>query len=288
MTQISINSEILKGRMTPLSSFFSFSLGKYNNWIIPDYVACGPFPGLDGVNYTSDDEVRENLQTLRDAGIDTFVSLQAEVSPKGELNERFLWAFPQFKNYTEYLKDDKKVKYIHIPFEDMSIPDMDRFMININTLLETLMRGKKLFIHCAGGHGRTGIFATILILLLENCTIKESIKNTQKRHDQRLNKDKRQSNSGIVLSPSTKIQRNFVFDAGQFIYPPKVESSKPFGNYFERRSNDNWFYTIDHGFNCSCCACKSGNVMDRDCGCSKCSDMNSRMRNKIIHAGMFT
>ena len=82
-------------------------MGQFNNWVIPGLVACGPFPGKDGLNYTTDDEVCANLRELREAGLDTFVSLQWEITKQdgtpGTVDKRFKWAFPEFCNYSFFL-----------------------------------------------------------------------------------------------------------------------------------------------------------------------------------------
>lgn len=218
-TQLRINADIIRKRVIP-SQFNSpfntdYTLGQFNNWIIPGFIACGPFPGKDGMNYMTDDDVKTNLKEIRDTGIDTFVSLQSEISPqdgsKGVVQKDFNWAFPNFCNYSYYMYGDDKVKYLHMPLKDMFAPDCDEFRFNVNILLEEMLRGRKLFIHCAGGHGRTGMYAAVLISLLEGCSPQKALEHTQYRHNARRVLDRRQKHQ--VLSPSTYNQRNLVLNA---------------------------------------------------------------------------
>lgn len=212
-SQLLINAGIVRDRVIPRTN--EYALGQFNNWVIPRFIACGPFPGKDGINYKTDEDVKTNLTELRDAGIDTFVALQCEISAQdgsnGTVCNRFKWAFPDFCNYSYYMREDSKVKYLHMPLQDMTAPDAAEFRTNINILLEELMQGRKLFIHCAGGHGRTGMYAAALISLLEVCSLQDAFERTQYRHDARRVLDRRQKKA--VLSPSTDTQRSLVFNA---------------------------------------------------------------------------
>ena len=185
--------------------------GPYNNWVIPNLVMCGPFPGLDGINYPTDNDVMINLDQILNCGINTFVCLQNEISPqngtKGEVNQKFLWAFPKFCNYSYYLQN-KAVQYYYLGIEDNTAPSLEHFTYIINNVLNLLVEGKKLFIHCAGGHGRTGMVVAALIGIIENLTVEETLKETQKRHDSRVKLDKRQKSK--VSSPSTTAQKILV------------------------------------------------------------------------------
>jgi|LakMenEpi03Aug12_release.lakeMendotaPanAssembly.Ray.scaffolds.fasta_scaffold27480_4 protein-tyrosine phosphatase len=187
------------------------SIGKYNNWIIPGLIACGPFPGIDGLNYLDEKEVNENISCLFQCGIDTFVCLQHEITQQdgtvGTIDKKFIWAFPKFCNYS-YLIKDPLIKYLYFPIIDQSVPTMTDFITNIDNILNEILKGRKIFIHCAGGHGRTGIYAAALIYLFEKCSLVEALKRTQDRHDSRIELDKRQKSK--VCSPSNKLQVEFV------------------------------------------------------------------------------
>ena len=255
-----------------------YSFGQFNNWVIPGLVACGPFPGKDGINYTTDEEVIVNLNELRSAGIDTFVSLQWEISPQdgkiGEVRKRMKWAFPDFCNYSFYMRDDSDVKYLDFPIHDMTAPDVDQFRVNINLLLEELKSGRKLFIHCAGGHGRTGMYVAALIFLLEKCSLDQALERTQKRHDSRRILDKRQKRA--VTSPSTDDQRKLVKEA---------MTTTPNFHFLQSTSTTGknlppWWYHIPHDEDCDCCACVKKDISLRDCNCDKCSTHQVKLWNK--------
>jgi ADP-ribosyl-[dinitrogen reductase] hydrolase len=69
--------------------------------------------------------------------------------------------------------------YIHFPIIDQGVPDAEgevRWKNEISPLLKQyLERGEKLFIHCRGGLGRTGIMAAKLLIDLGEATPDEAI-----------------------------------------------------------------------------------------------------------------
>lgn len=207
-------SKYLEGNPLPEQDY-SHSL--FNNWIVKNLIIGGPFPGKDGVNYKTDEEVRQNLKDIINSGVDTFVCLQKEISPQdgtvGAVSKNFEWAFPGFCNYSYYLREmypDARFNYLHFPVADNQPVGMNVLYFSLTQITEKLARGHKIFIHCAGGHGRTGIYATILIGLIEGCSTPEAFKRNQHRHDARKTLDGRQKNT--PLSPATKAQRKVAED----------------------------------------------------------------------------
>ncbi len=201
----------------------NFNIGDFNNWIIPGLVACGPFPGMDGINYLNKKEVIENFKNLNQLGINTFICLQEEINPNLKLQPHYQIAFPNYLHYFEIPEIKNQNEYLHFPLVDQTFPSEGDFQKNIEKILDILISGKKIFIHCAGGHGRTGIYSAVLIYLLENCSIEEALSRTQVRHDSRKILDKRQKRQ--VLSPSTKNQFKFVHFFIKSMEKPSFEIS---------------------------------------------------------------
>lgn len=59
------------------------------------------------------------------------------------------------------------ITWIHLPIRDVSIPDFRFHGLWLSTvceLLDVLMSGKKLLIHCRGGLGRSGLVAALLLI----------------------------------------------------------------------------------------------------------------------------
>lgn len=192
----------------------------HNNWVIPGQLMCGPFPGLDGINYPDEISTVNNLNGIMADGINTFICLQEEISVQdgtpGTLQESLRWAFPKFCNYSYFLQNATNIEYRHFPMKDQTTPNSTDFLLYINYILELLMRGRKVFIHCAGGHGRTGVYVAVLLALIYNITVEDALLRTQMYHNSRIENDKRQTHH--VLSPSTREQKAFVRQMCEYFY----------------------------------------------------------------------
>jgi predicted NAD-dependent protein-ADP-ribosyltransferase YbiA (DUF1768 family) len=104
-----------------------------------------------------------------------------------------------------------KYNYISFPITDRRIPsnwnEYSKFIIFISNIITSLQGTNKLFLHCKGGHGRSGIVvACILCYILKINPIK-ALEKTQKYHSRRITmKDKWRH----IGSPQTKYQKDFV------------------------------------------------------------------------------
>lgn len=124
----------------------------------------------------------------------------------------------QFANYVDLTAEfveppaiRKSLGYVCVPILDGSAPDPDRLRETVQKL-----RPGKTFIHCAQGHGRTGLFATAL--LLTTCqarTVNEALAILQNvRPRIRLSRAQRQcierfaSVFSAVLASSTETSSN--------------------------------------------------------------------------------
>lgn len=66
--------------------------------------------------------------------------------------------------------------------------------------MERVLRGEKLYIHCWGGHGRTGTLVAVLLGRLYNLPYTTALRYTQAFHDARVYPQG-------VRSPQTPVQR---------------------------------------------------------------------------------
>ena len=210
MSQLQINADIITRRYN-IDFEKNDNIG-HNNWIIPGLVMTGVYPGLDGINFTTHEKAKDNINTILSHGIDTFICLQNEITSDHKLKEEFNILFPNFYHYINYFpNNNNKLIYYHWPTSSFNdIKSMaGPFTMKIMHILELLLRGRKIFIHCTGGHGRSGVYAAVLIYLLEKVTVVEALRRTLERHDSRKKRDKR--NLPSVLSPCSIKQRKFVY-----------------------------------------------------------------------------
>ena len=136
-----------------------------SNWIIRKLFAVGSYP--DKPTY---------LKSILDEGLDTFVCLNAEY---GKTSFGIYYV-----KYAEKLPSD--CTFIHEPIEDMETVK-DEIIINVALKIVELLRiGKKVYLHCAGGHGRAGtVAAVVLHILCVDLSETELFDYIQYAHDQR-------------------------------------------------------------------------------------------------------
>jgi hypothetical protein len=133
-----------------------------SNWIIPQILLCG------GYIYSDAD-----LTLLKNAGITRFVCLNAEYGTSSF-------------NYYEYARRLPDESFIHIPVKDMNITDDDIIKQKCSEIANMILSGERVYIHCSGGHGRTGTFvALVLNILYPDLTIQDMFDYIQYSHDQR-------------------------------------------------------------------------------------------------------
>ena len=113
----------------------------------------------------------------------------------------------QEKNVEPYVTD---IPQIHLPIKDNSVPqDWEYFSFQIVYLVELLRAGKRMFIHCKGGHGRSClVVACILHYVTESMNARDAIEETIRIHNQRTNMSIRWKG---IKSPFSKSQYIFLY-----------------------------------------------------------------------------
>lgn len=134
---------------------------------------------------------QETVDILEKEGVRYFVDL----TEKGEIN---------IKPYKT------KYEYINYPVKDFSYPEnwktFSQLIIKISKILEK--NEEKVFIHCKGGHGRSGILVACILCYIYNIHPYEAIKKTSYYHSKRpLLKEKWKK----MGSPQGKNQKDFVY-----------------------------------------------------------------------------
>lgn len=111
------------------------------------------------------------------------------------------------KNVEPYATD---IPQIHIPIKDNNVPqDWEYFSFQIVQLVELLRTGKRMFIHCKGGHGRSClVVACILHYVTDTMNARDAIEETIRIHNQRTNMSIRWKG---IKSPFSKSQYIFLY-----------------------------------------------------------------------------
>lgn len=192
---ISMSKRFYKHKLNP--SFAGPT--KESNWVIPKILLVGGYP--DSANH---------IKLIQEAGIDTFICLNGVEKSN-------------FYKYEETLPSEN---FVHFPIEDMSIGTDSEIKQLCIVIIEKLLNGNKIYLHCSGGHGRAGTVASIILhILYPALTVKQIFDYIQFSHDHRDGnyfgptyftsniEDKTLADcfaEGQVPSPQTTPQRNQV------------------------------------------------------------------------------
>ena len=110
-------------------------------WVVPGKFLAGEYP-----SHEDDEEARQRIDSLLKAGFDTFIDL----TRPGEL-----------KPYSSILEElarfhERQVHYQNYPIIDLNLPTRENMLAILDTIDETLASGRRVYLHCWGGIGRTG------------------------------------------------------------------------------------------------------------------------------------
>eukprot|EP00892_Ulva_mutabilis_P007123 jgi/Ulvmu1/4783/UM020_0068.1 len=158
---------------------------KSSNWLVMNKVLVGGNP----TERTTQDTV-ETLQNIIDQGISTFICLLARDDLRKRAGEDA--PRPDYADTADKILQSKRpgtsqaaITVLTLPIQDFSeAPDaeMSRFADRCCDLVRS---GTKLYIHCQGGHGRTGTLACIMLGRLYGISAAEALRLCQLYHDSR-------------------------------------------------------------------------------------------------------
>jgi hypothetical protein len=145
-----------------------------SNWLLPKTAGFG---SLCVGSYP--DRNKGYLVKLLAADLNTFVCLNDEYGTQDKYGEYFE---PYARNNPRIPAD----RFIHKKIKDMNVGgDMDLLEV-CDEVVRRIKNGEHVYLHCAGGHGRTGGYAAIILhKLFPELTSSEIFEYIQFAHDQR-------------------------------------------------------------------------------------------------------
>ena len=188
-----------------------------SNWVLPDRLLVGAYPAS-----MNDEENDRWLGDVIKQGVTTFVCLQREYQNTGvteamwrsgnALRPYYQEAVPMLAKlqaraaadpHGGYERLAKELELVHFPIEDCNVGEDGEVLKLCENLAERVRNGECLYVHCWGGHGRTGTVVCIMLFLLYGLPPAEGMRRCQFVHDLRkIPID--------VGSPQTQTQRNQV------------------------------------------------------------------------------
>jgi hypothetical protein len=111
-------------------------------WVEPGRFLAGEYPG----KFTPE-STRKRIDALLEAGFNTFIDLTKE-------NETIPYLHTLLEQAKIYGVED--VLRHNFPIGDFGLPTPEIMMTILNTVDQSLQEGRKIYLHCWGGIGRTG------------------------------------------------------------------------------------------------------------------------------------
>ena len=173
----------------------------WSNYVIQGRVIAGAYPAV-----VQDDDTHRLLRSILKTGVNTFVCLQAEFNP---VVSDIAWK--SGKALRPYIKDAQKIimnakqarqssqgnedllniyqsklDLLHLPIVDGSISSDQAMSDLADDCCQRVLNGERLYIHCWGGHWRTGTLVAIMLARLYNLDGLQALHYTQKMHDARV------------------------------------------------------------------------------------------------------
>lgn len=173
----------------------------WSNYIIQGRVLAGAYPAV-----IDDDDTHRLLRSILKTGVNTFVCLQAEFNP---VVSDIAWKSgkalrPYIKDAQKIIMNAKKARQssqgnedllniyqskldlLHLPIVDGSISSDQAMSDLADDCCQRVLNGERLYIHCWGGHGRTGTLVAIMLARLYGLDGLQALHYTQKMHDARV------------------------------------------------------------------------------------------------------
>jgi ribA/ribD-fused uncharacterized protein len=152
-----------------------------SSYFIKDRAMFGSFPKQEDVN------------ELENNGVKFFVDLTNK-------EEKKITPYTTTKNYISFPIPDRKVP--------QNWKDFAKFIIILSDIIKKLQNKELVYLHCKGGHGRSGVVVACLLCYIFNMTPEQSLEHTTKSHSRRtVMRDKWRK----IGSPQTLQQKNFVY-----------------------------------------------------------------------------
>lgn len=130
-----------------------FSVTDTSNWLLDGQLMCGGYP-----------ENEDQLRSILKAGVDVFICLQDD----RQIKEKSL---PDYRVMVKGIVEteweiDQEVSFYKFPIKDGKIAkDIGVFKL-CHIILDLVCRGKVIYMHCWGGHGRVGTISSCLLQIL--------------------------------------------------------------------------------------------------------------------------
>ena len=110
----------------------------------------------------------------------------------------------------KHLLTNKNIYHYNFPIPDRGVPSAMNLTAFINYMIILLKGGWKVYLHCLGGHGRTGLIVSMILGYYKGLSANDSLNYCQALHFRRWKQVNERKKPKCYLSPSTNDQFKLV------------------------------------------------------------------------------
>eukprot|EP00928_Gymnodinium_smaydae_P084083 TRINITY_DN67335_c0_g1_i1.p1 TRINITY_DN67335_c0_g1~~TRINITY_DN67335_c0_g1_i1.p1 ORF type:complete len:268 (-),score=19.61 TRINITY_DN67335_c0_g1_i1:480-1256(-) len=145
------------------------------NFLLPGVLLAGSFPGD-----RSEPEHSQKIAACLHAGVNTFICLQQE----SELS-RFTPYMGRATEIYATMSSDAPLEFLKCEIPDGHITSKESLTAAISTIAFKIKEGRVVYVHCWGGHGRTGTLLCAFLVKVYGLTVDEAKAYFMATHSQR-------------------------------------------------------------------------------------------------------
>jgi protein-tyrosine phosphatase len=128
----------------------------HSNWVLPGRLAIGGYPDAN------------HLEQLLGRGFNVIACLQTDPELR------------KLQPYQHLLPPG--VLWLQLPITDRLTTTDERVLSFVKLLRYLLEQGKQIYLHCHGGHGRSGTLACVLLSQIEHLNCDEAVTRANAQH----------------------------------------------------------------------------------------------------------
>lgn len=154
----------------------SWTVGPHStcNFFLPGILLAGSYPGS-----MTEPEHTAKIKAVLEAGVDTFVCLQE----REELS-RFTPYISIAKELGVAMRSGNEIEFLHCPIPDGHIAESSLVGAAIATIVDRLLSNHVVYVHCWGGHGRTGTVLCALLVKVYGLNVERARRYFTKTHEE--------------------------------------------------------------------------------------------------------
>jgi len=152
---------------------------------------------------------KTDVIALLNAGVRSFINLVQHSEEEKISNNSYLEiAQKELSDNPSYNSKPDSILFTHFPIYDGQTGKDEDVLSLVDTIIKQLTSGVTIYIHCKGGHGRTGTIISLFLAKHFSLDAYSALELIQQMHDHRIDV---KAQPGRFLCPETHEQKSQVY-----------------------------------------------------------------------------